>query len=165
LPFTLGENFDQIQWPKKEEYQQILNKYKDREVGVVKLLKKRENDRLIRPSQQEVFTAKSHPPPSRQYTRFVQETIEFKTKDCQEEDMVWMRDTKKGEPTNVKGSAQFWLGPFRVRSQSVNDAYYLSTLEGRRRPLPVVLSPILGITKEIMSRGPQVLDMEYREPY
>jgi hypothetical protein len=27
------------------------------------------------------------------------------------------------------------------------------------------LSPILGITKEIMSRGPQVLDMEYREPY
>jgi hypothetical protein len=25
--------------------------------------------------------------------------------------------------------------------------------------------PILGITKEIMSRGPQVLDMEYREPY
>jgi hypothetical protein len=28
----------------------------------------------------------------------------------------------------------------------------------------VLLSPILGITKEIMSRGPQVLDMEYREP-
>jgi hypothetical protein len=24
--------------------------------------------------------------------------------------------------------------------------------------------PLLGITKEIMSRGPQVLDMEYREP-
>jgi hypothetical protein len=28
-----------------------------------------------------------------------------------------------------------------------------------------MLSPNLGITKEIMSRGPQVLDMEYREPY
>jgi hypothetical protein len=28
-----------------------------------------------------------------------------------------------------------------------------------------LLSPILGINKEIMSRGPQVLDMEYREPY
>jgi hypothetical protein len=27
-----------------------------------------------------------------------------------------------------------------------------------------VLSPSLGITKEITSRGPQVLDMEYREP-
>jgi hypothetical protein len=27
-----------------------------------------------------------------------------------------------------------------------------------------MLSPILGITKEIMSQGPQVLDMECREP-
>jgi hypothetical protein len=27
-----------------------------------------------------------------------------------------------------------------------------------------LLSPNLGITKEIMYRGPQVLDMEYREP-
>jgi hypothetical protein len=28
----------------------------------------------------------------------------------------------------------------------------------------VLLSPILGITEEIMSRGPQFLDMEYQEP-
>jgi hypothetical protein len=28
-----------------------------------------------------------------------------------------------------------------------------------------VLSPSLGINKEIMSRVPQVLDMEYRESY
>ena len=28
-----------------------------------------------------------------------------------------------------------------------------------------MLSPSLGITKEIVSQGPQVLDMEYREPY
>jgi hypothetical protein len=48
-----------------------------------------------------------------------------------------MWDTKKGEPTNIKGKAQFWLGPFRVEMKLVNDAYYLSTLEGRRRPLPV----------------------------
>jgi hypothetical protein len=27
-----------------------------------------------------------------------------------------------------------------------------------------MLSPILGITKEIMSRGPQAVDMEFREP-
>jgi hypothetical protein len=48
-----------------------------------------------------------------------------------------MWDTKKGEPTNVKGSAQLWLGPFRIGRKSVNNAYYLSTLEGRRHPLPV----------------------------
>jgi hypothetical protein len=68
IPFTTEEDFDQIQWPKKEEYQQLLNKYKDKEVGTVKLLKKGEDDILIRPSQQEVFTTESHPPPSRQYT-------------------------------------------------------------------------------------------------
>jgi hypothetical protein len=30
-------------------------------------------------------------------------------------------------------------------------------------PFRGLLSPILGITKEIMSRGPQVLEMECRE--
>jgi hypothetical protein len=48
-----------------------------------------------------------------------------------------MWDTKKGEPTNVKGNEQFCLGPFRVRMKSDNDSYYLSTLEGRRHPLLV----------------------------
>jgi hypothetical protein len=78
MPFATEEDFDQIQWPKREEYQQLLDKYKDKEVGAVKLLKKGESDILIRPSQQEVFTAESHPPPSAQYTRVVQETTKFK---------------------------------------------------------------------------------------
>jgi hypothetical protein len=63
--------------------------------------------------------------------------MKFEAKEYQEGDMVWMWDTKKGEPNNVKGSAKFWLGPFRIRMKSVNDAYYLSMLEGRKRPLPV----------------------------
>jgi hypothetical protein len=66
FPFASEEDFDQIQWSKKEEYQQFLEKYKDKEFGTVKLLKKGEDDILIRPSQQEDFTAESHPPPSRQ---------------------------------------------------------------------------------------------------
>ena len=37
MPFATEEDFDQIQWPKKKDYQQLLNKYKDKEVGVVKL--------------------------------------------------------------------------------------------------------------------------------
>jgi hypothetical protein len=112
------------------------------------LLKKGEDSVLIQPSQQEVFTTESHPPPSRQYTRVVQETTKFRTRDYKEGDTVWMWDTKKGEPTNVKGNAQFWLGPFRVGRKSVNDAYYLSTLEGRRRPLLVsghLLKPHQGV--------------------
>ena len=137
LPFTSEEDFDEIQWPNKEEYQQLLDKYKDKEVGIVKLLKKGDDDILIKPSQQEVLTAESHPPPSRQYTRVIQETTKFETKEYQERDTVWMWDTMKGEPTNVKGNAQFWLGPFKIRMKSVNNAFYLSMLEGRKHPLPV----------------------------
>jgi hypothetical protein len=48
-----------------------------------------------------------------------------------------MWDRKKGEPINVKGNAQFWLGTFKFGRNLVIDAYYLSTLEGRRNPLLV----------------------------
>jgi hypothetical protein len=88
LPFASEEDFDKIQWPKKEEYQQLLEKYKDKEVGTVKLSKKGDDDILIRPTQQEVLTAEAHPPPSKQYTRFMQETTKFKAKDYQEGDTV-----------------------------------------------------------------------------
>jgi hypothetical protein len=63
LSFTSEEYFDEIQWPKKEEYQQLLDKYKDKEVGTVKLLKKGDDDILIKPSQQEVLTVECHPLP------------------------------------------------------------------------------------------------------
>jgi hypothetical protein len=137
MPFATKEDFNQIQWPKREEYQQLLDKYEGKEVGTVKMLNKGESNILIRPSQQAVFTAEYHPPPSAQYTKVVQETTKFRTKEYIEGDTVWMWDAKKGEPTNVKGSTQFWLGPFRVGTKSVDDSYYLSTLEGRSRPLPV----------------------------
>jgi hypothetical protein len=48
-----------------------------------------------------------------------------------------MWDTQKGEPTNVKGITQSWLGPFKVGMESIDDSYHLSTLEGRRCPLPI----------------------------
>jgi hypothetical protein len=53
FPFTTKENFDEIQWAKKQDYQQLLDKYKDKEVGSFKLLKKGDNDILVKPSQQE----------------------------------------------------------------------------------------------------------------
>jgi hypothetical protein len=124
---------DQIKWPKKEEYQQLLDDFKSKEAGTVKILKKVEDDVQIRPSQQEVFTAESHPPPSAQYTRVVQGMTNFKIREYKEGDIVWMWDANKGEPTNIKGNTQFWLGPFKVGRKSVNDSYYLSTLEGQRR--------------------------------
>ena len=66
MPFATKEDFDQIQRSTKEKYLQLLDTYKDREAGTI-----REDDILIQPSQQEVFAAESHPPPSAQYTRVV----------------------------------------------------------------------------------------------
>jgi hypothetical protein len=76
MPFATEEDFDQIEWPKKEEYQQLLDEFKNKEVGTMKILKRKkdEDDVQIRPSQQEVFTAEAHPPPLVQYTKVVQGT-------------------------------------------------------------------------------------------
>jgi hypothetical protein len=62
----MKEYFDQIKWPKKEEYQQLLDEFKNKEVGTVKILEKKkdEDDMQIFSSQQEVFIAEAHPPPS-----------------------------------------------------------------------------------------------------
>ena len=102
---------------------------------MVKILKrpKNEEDVQIHPSQQEAFTLEAHPPPSVQYTRVVQ-GIEKRRIRKYEEELVWMWDIQKGEPTNAKGSIQSWLGPFKVGMESVDNSYYLSTLEGRRCP-------------------------------
>jgi hypothetical protein len=91
----------------------------------------------IHPSQQETFTPEAHPPPSVQYTRVLQGTEKRKIRKYKEGELVWMWDIQKGEPTNVKGSIQSWLRPFKVGMESVDNSYYLSTLEGRRRPLPI----------------------------
>jgi hypothetical protein len=139
MPFAAKEDFDQIEWPKKEEYQQLLDQFQNKEVGTVKILKrpKDEENVQIHPSQQEAFTSEAHPHPSVQYTKVVQGTTKHKTRKYKEGELVWMWDTQKEEPTNVKGSTQSWLGPFKVGMESVDNSYYLSTLEGRRRPLPI----------------------------
>jgi hypothetical protein len=102
LPFTKEEDFNAIEWPKKEEYQQLLDKYKDNKVGSVKVLKKEDKDMLIRPSQDDVLTTESHPPPSRQYTRVIQEAMDFKGRDYKQGDLVLMWDTKMGQPSTHK---------------------------------------------------------------
>jgi hypothetical protein len=51
MPFATEEDFDQIEWPKKEEYQQLLDEFKNKEIGTVKILKKDEDDEKMHPSQ------------------------------------------------------------------------------------------------------------------
>jgi hypothetical protein len=131
------EKEDQIEWPTKEEYHQLINNLKDQKVETVKILKRVESDVQIHPSQQKIFVAKSRPPPSMQHTRVIQGTTNFKVKEYKKGDTVGMWDANKGKPTNIKEDNRFGFSPFRDRKKSVNDSYYLSTLEGRRRPLPI----------------------------
>ena len=67
--FAKEENLSQIEWPTKEEYQRLIDDLKAQKSETVKILKKVENDVQIHPSQQKIFVAESHPPPSTQYTR------------------------------------------------------------------------------------------------
>jgi hypothetical protein len=126
------EDSDQRQKSTKENYLQLIDRYKEREAGTI-----RESDVSIFPSQQDIFVAESHPPPSTQYTKVVQGSTNFKIKEYKEGDMVWMWDANRGKPTNTKDDNRFWLGPFKVGKRLVNDSYYLSTPEGRRHTLPV----------------------------
>jgi hypothetical protein len=59
MHFATEEEFGQIEWPKKEEYQQLLYEFQNKEAGTVKILKmkKDEEDVQIHPSQQEFFTS------------------------------------------------------------------------------------------------------------
>jgi hypothetical protein len=113
----------------------------------VRIREKTENDVKIHPSRQKIFIEKSHPPPSTQYTRVIQGTTNFKIKEYKKGDTVGMWDANKGRPTGITEDNHFGFGPSRVRKKPVNDSYYLSTLEARRRPLSIggrLLEPYPG---------------------
>jgi hypothetical protein len=86
--------------------------------------------------QEDVLTTEPHPSPSTQYTG-IQEAVDSKGGDYKQGDLVLAWDTKMGEPNNIKKCTKFWLGPFKITMKSVNDSYYLSTIEGRKRPLSI----------------------------
>jgi hypothetical protein len=98
FPFAIEEDFSVIEWPKKEDYQQQLDKYEDKEIGFVKILKKEDKDLLIRSSQGDVLTSKSHPLSSRQYTRVIQETIDVKGGEYKRGDLVLEWNIREGQP-------------------------------------------------------------------
>jgi hypothetical protein len=129
------EDFNQIKWPTEEEYLQLISGIEVPET--VRIRKKVKNDAQIHPSQQKIFVAKSHPPPSTQYTRVIQGTTNFRVKEYKRGDTVGIWDSNKGRPTGIMEENHFGFGPSRVRKKPVNDSCYLSTLEARKRPLPI----------------------------
>jgi hypothetical protein len=91
---------------------------------------------LTEPNQEDVLTVEPHPPPSTQYIG-IQEVVDSEGGDYKQGDLVLEWDTNMGEPNNIKECTIFWLGPFKIRMKSINDSYYLSTIQRRKRPLLV----------------------------
>jgi hypothetical protein len=48
-----------------------------------------------------------------------------------------MWDKRKGEPKYDQRSDVLWLGPYIMKKKSEKGSYYLSSMDGRRMPLPV----------------------------
>jgi hypothetical protein len=143
-----------VQWPKKEECQQLIDMYKNNKISFVKVLKKGEKYLLVIPSQDDVLTIESHPRPSIQYTKVIPKEIDPKGGDYKHVDLVSERDVRIGQPNTHKDSKKFWLGPFKVRGNFVNDSHCLSTMQGRRHPLPVsghLLKPHCGKRLELFT--------------
>jgi hypothetical protein len=137
---NLYEHWDDYSSTQKDEIEDLI-RFRGKGVGFVKW--KGDYEHLLTdPNQEYVFITQTHPAPSTQYTR-IQEAVHFEGGDYKQGDLqargfVLEWDTKKGEPNNVKGNAQFWLGHFIIIMKSDNDAYYVSTSEGRKHPLPVI---------------------------
>jgi hypothetical protein len=88
MPFMMEEDFDQIKWPKNEEYQKLIDEFKGKETRTMQILKRPQDDIQIHLSQQEVFTIEAHPPSSAQYNRVVQGTTKYKIRKYREGDVV-----------------------------------------------------------------------------
>jgi hypothetical protein len=61
-------------------------------------LKKDDKELFIRPSQDDVLTTKSQPPPSKKYTRVIKEAVHLKGGDYKQGDLVLEWNTRKGQP-------------------------------------------------------------------
>jgi hypothetical protein len=103
-----------------------LIRFRGKGVGFIKWKGDDEN-LLTEPNQEYVLITEPHPPPATQYTR-IQEEVDYEGGDYRQGYLILEWYTKKGDPNNVKGNAQFWLEPFRIRMKSNNDAYYFIVL-------------------------------------
>jgi hypothetical protein len=84
-----------------------LDKYKDKVVGSITILKKGDKEMLSKLSQEDTLTMKSHPPPLKQYTKVIQETIDLKEEDYKQGEFVLMWDKGKASLIHARSLINF----------------------------------------------------------
>jgi hypothetical protein len=68
-------------------------------------------------------------------------------RDFNKVEQVLMWDKRREKPGMHHKFDSLWLGPYKIEEISGSDSFYLSTIEGRRMPLPVNGSLLKIITK------------------
>jgi hypothetical protein len=120
LPFAQEEDFTNIIWPKREDYQRQLNKYKDKDLGPITILKRESETKLHEYDQRNIAIIRSHSPTLEQGrdAQEGKEVIDSKEEDFQLGKLVLMWDKSKGKPNLHKDFDCLWQafqGPREVR--------------------------------------------------
>jgi hypothetical protein len=137
FPF-MQEDFIDMLFQKTNEYKEKLAKLYGKEPRSIQILKKedKEHEEAIKRE----FNAK---PPSYPYI----DNIPYIN--YSEGSIAFMWDKKKGKPKYEKKDDNSWFGPYIVKNKSDKENYYLTTLDGRKMPLPVdgsLLWPYVQVT-------------------
>jgi hypothetical protein len=128
LPFV-GEDCIDTLLPKTNEYKEKLVKYQGKDPRSIKILKKDEGKK-DQEQEQAIKNIVKEDPPTQPYIEDVPH-FEFG-----EGSLALMWDKRKGKPKYDKKSEIIWLGPYIVKKKSKKGTYYLSSMDGRKIPLP-----------------------------
>jgi hypothetical protein len=115
--------------PRTNEYKEKLVKFQGKEPGSIQILKK--EDKKNKEREKAIRNAVNTGPPSYPYI----ENIPYIN--YSEGSLVFMWDKRKGKPKYDQKDDNAWLGPYIIKKKSEKEKYYLTTLDGRKMPLPV----------------------------
>jgi hypothetical protein len=113
-----------------DKYKEKLAEFQGKEPGSIKILKKDEAKK-DKEREQAIKDMVKEEPPSQPYIENIP-YINFS-----EGSLALMWDKKRGEPKYDERNEVLWLGPYIVKKKSEKGKYYLSSMDGRKMPLPV----------------------------
>jgi hypothetical protein len=113
-----------------DKYKEKLANSKEKNQDPSRYSRKNE-DKKDKEREQAIKDMVKEEPPSQPYIENIP-YINFS-----EGSLALMWDKKKGKPKYDERNEVLWLGPYIVKKKSEKGKYYLSTMDGRRMPLPV----------------------------
>jgi hypothetical protein len=129
FPFSQEDDIIDVIRPKYKDNQEQLDKYKDKDLGSIAILKPTNEKKLHLPGddQKKIALIKSHPPSleQRKETHDGEEEVYSKVSKeyFQLGRLVYMWDKRKGKP-NVREFSFLWKGPYKVEEYE-NGSFFI----------------------------------------